>query len=399
MRKRFDRYCRRFACYGVTALLVLALFNLLVDPHGVYRAVSPSGLEPYGKYNTRTAKAAMLARGDCRLLLLGSSRVEVGIDPLHPACQPWGAYNIGLAGMRMYEAEHVVDFALAHNDLGRVVLFLDFFQFNKRGTSELFFRGSRFDPDCHRLQLHVEHLFGATNESLSALARAWHGTPADTTPRGHYRRPVSAQGHRAEFAREISTRLAHPRFLKDFAYSAEPVRILRRIVATCRRREIDLTVVINPVHALYLEAVRSAGLWPDYEQWKRDVVAVLNDDQQRHPHAPSVPLWDFSGYSACTTEPVPPADDRDARMRWSWDSHHYTSALGNLMLDRMFGHTRTRANTPDDFGVLLTPDNIEHHLAQTRAARQRYLRQNQTEVAWVANLARQACAPPANPAH
>ena len=54
-------------------------------------------------------------------------------------------------------------------------------------------------------------------------------------------------------------------------------------------------------------------------------------------------------------------------MRWYWDYSHYRREAGDLILDRIFGHTDPSRHLPDDFGVRLTGKNIDAHLASSKA--------------------------------
>jgi hypothetical protein len=60
-------------------------------------------------------------------------------------------------------------------------------------------------------------------------------------------------------------------------------------------------------------------------------------------------------------------------MRWHWEPGHFKKELGDLVLDRILD-VPAPADTPvEDFGIKLTPANIESHLAGVRSHRDRYL--------------------------
>jgi hypothetical protein len=54
-------------------------------------------------------------------------------------------------------------------------------------------------------------------------------------------------------------------------------------------------------------------------------------------------------------------------MRWYWESVHYKRELGEMMLDQML-----RGSPTSNFGVQLTADNLEMHLARLRDYQQQY---------------------------
>ncbi|MFZ3161792.1 MAG: hypothetical protein WA134_16820, partial [Rhodoferax sp.] len=68
---------------------------------------------------------------------------------------------------------------------------------------------------------------------------------------------------------------------------------------------------------------------------------------------------------------------------------HYTPAAGNLVLDRIFNFKSPDRTVPDDFGVLLTPQTIEAHLARIRADRERYRQTHPQDVAEIEAMARE----------
>jgi hypothetical protein len=106
-------------------------------------------------------------------------------------------------------------------------------------------------------------------------------------------------------------------------------------------------------------------------------------------HASPFPVWDFSGYNTITVEEVPSAQDVNARMRYYYESSHYTPAAGDLVLDRIFNLKMTEHVVPSDFGIRLTKQNIEAHLANIRVAREHYQRMHPDDVAEIESLSRE----------
>jgi hypothetical protein len=139
---------------------------------------------------------------------------------------------------------------------------------------------------------------------------------------------------------------------------------LDQLISICAKKSIDLRLYINPAHA-YLdgEGIRAVGKLELFEGWKRQIseIAALH----------RVPLWDFSGYNSVTTEKV------ISPMTYYWDSSHFTEKVGNWILSRVFGQ---HDGVPEDFGVLITPENIESHLQLIRANREKYINANKLEV-------------------
>ena len=106
----------------------------------------------------------------------------------------------------------------------------------------------------------------------------------------------------------------------------------------------------------HLEALHLAERWQLYEDWKREIVKMM-------------PVWDFSGYNSITTEPI------GEQMNNYQDSSHFYPPIGDLILNRLVGYEEEKV--PEDFGILITPENVEAHLEKIR--RDRAIWQNNPE--------------------
>ena len=58
-------------------------------------------------------------------------------------------------------------------------------------------------------------------------------------------------------------------------------------------------------------------------------------------------------------------------MRWFWEHSHYRKVTGDLVLDRVLGHSERERPLPADFGVRLTGTNIDAHIIDAHIARAR----------------------------
>src|SRR5204862_533369 len=75
------------------------------------------------------------------------------------------------------------------------------------------------------------------------------------------------------------------------------------------------------------------------------------------------------------------------QMFWYSESSHYTKALGDLVLDRIFH--RPNSALPQDFGIELRSDMLERHLALVRARGEQYRNSHPDDIQ---ELARNAAA-------
>lgn len=379
MPQNFKRYMRIWAGLLLGGAAVVAAVNVLVDPYDVFAGWGLDALTPYRNYGSRIAKAEGVYRGGVEVLILGSSRAETGLDPHSPLWPTTQVYNAALTGAELEELGHVFDFAAAHNGLRCVVLGVDFIMFTQAKQPPSTFEQSRFNPQMRQSEYLLANLlgWGTLKASRDVLKDYWRSEPPEYTPLGHHREAYP-NAHRRLFESILRRQFfQEPTTYLGYRYAPQRLEVLRHIAGVCQERGIRLIVLIPPVHALQLEAIRLMGLWPLFEQWKRDLTAAVD---------PQVALWDFTGYRGPMAEAVPPADS-DQPMRWYYESSHFKADLGERVIARVLG----RGSTEDEpFGVRLTSQNIEAHLAQLRADRQRYADAQPQEIAWIEALHRRS---------
>lgn len=130
----------------------------------------------------------------------------------------------------------------------------------------------------------------------------------------------------------------------------------RAIVRLCQSRKVRLLVYTNPQHAFMLEEYRRHGAWPLFQTWLRKLAAIVAEQNAAAPDAP-VALWNFAGYTTFNTSYF--GNTTDWGNAYFSDPHHFSGEVGRLILDRQTGKSLSKLPMPADFGVVLTPGNVE----------------------------------------
>lgn len=394
------RYLLRLALFALLVLAAIGGFNWFINPYGYFDGPRLDGINGRSlgfNHRLRLTKALAVSRLRPAAVILGNSRAEAGYDADGLPEQP--AYNLAMGGAGLGEARRYLLEAAAAGRLRRVVLGLDL---------------TMFEPSLQAQDANADSVL-LTDESgvVSDPSRSWRrlafillsGTAgADSWwSLGHQRKPVALYlpsgrrdeaadldqvlregGHRAASQRVEATFLAgtlrdtsSPDFRRSYAAALGQVREIAELAAA---RDFRLVLVLNPIHARHSYLFAAAGLWPFYEQWKQDLVAIA---AARPEH---VALWDFSGVSACTAEPMPAAADHAISMRWYRESAHFRRPLGDQVLDRVFD--RPRDGACPDLGGRLTASSFDAVLAGQRQALARWAEGNRTDAAEIDAAAR-----------
>ena len=136
-----------------------------------------------------------------------------------------------------------------------------------------------------------------------------------------------------------------------------------------------------------------------YDDWRRKVTDIVASAAR----IGTASLWDFTGMSPYTSEPIPPPGDKVTQLHWFWESNHFKSALGDLVIARVFGHDAR------GFGTRINPENLPMVEAEQRALFPQYEKTHPEDLQRVVDLyiagIQQAChlraefCQPHHPAH
>lgn len=374
-------FLKRCAVVIASFAAIAGIFNILMDPYLLFNAPRQAGLnarKPASEDQQYFIKAYEVLREKPRTVILGSSNVALGFDAQSSAwpVEDRPVYNLGLANSTTLIAFRYLQHVIAQQDVRLVVLALEFRDFLRssrkasRPNYEARLTVSRDGSPTRGLdhQRLYDTLFAtlsldASLDSIDTLTGNFSGDSSDVVDGSwDYR-----------FYRHLTQELgSYPLMvLGDYDYSfyyhdARPdpqvMDTVRDILQLCRQKGTDIIVVLDPSHADELELFDHAGKWEALEAWKRGLTALVAQSIEGNNHR--VELWDFYGYDPYSTEPIPL---RHTALQWFWTPSHYTHALSDIMLRRIFG-----TGTTPDYGAELTPQSIDDRLQQVRAAQQRY---------------------------
>ena len=408
------RFLLVFGVTVITGIGAIGAFNIVIDPFLRFDLVTLPGINdqrPVFSSYARSSKAGVVCRMRPAQVAMGTSRVEVGLDPKHRGWRDVSGpvYNLGLAGIGLKELSLTFQHVANTSPLKRAVIGLDFLMFNANreavvfGTEVLDFDEkqlvlSRSDRCWRTLLYNARNLFGDSGLFYSVYTVSHQLGPADERNvnktgdwqalydkdglRSYY--PLGAQialdilGARIPFEQEggyVKKVLRPPpdeRYCFTRAGQPNTMDTFRDMVRFVRQSGVDVQFYLEPVHARMLLALQYAGLWPQFEDWKRGIVKVLAEEGEESGQS-QFPVWDFSGFNAITSEHLPDVDDKSTALRWFWEAAHYKRETGDLILDRVLDYHAPGRVVPGDFGMRLSSENIKSWLVATREAGQNYV--------------------------
>ena len=385
---------------SVLSFGAIAAFNVAVDPFRAFRTgFSEQRFAKAWVGTRRVSKGEVLKHGQCRVLLLGTSRVERGFDPTHPGLGE-GGFNMGLGATNLWEQLRVFRYAMEHEPLEHVVLGLDMLMFNSNRQFEWDFRQSIFNESRRLPDYRLGTLLSkyAVDSSRKVIERTEQRVTDANDDRGFLPAGVwQGFDYRGESAKLLRGFMSNPKSYGPYTDDGTRWTMLKEIVDTCRARGVALTIVLPPTHALDMEMLWVSGNWNAFESWKGGIVRMVDEEnawaRDQDPRARLVPVWDFSTHAGRNAEPLPRRIGGEpwAPMHDWLETSHFTSAYGDDVIARMTGVQREGKSMPDQgLGALISGENIETHLAKLRADRAWFVAAHPVDARMVLNLWEQA---------
>lgn len=403
---------RYFLSVMILMMLLLGIvftFSLVIDPYGLHgnsKIIRVNNIKPVMINHSRMIKAYEVNAVKPKTIFLGSSTVEVGLNPDANMLSdlPKPIYNLGLSGALEYETYRYLQESLIKGNLESVIFELHFTSYvNKKNevgfkeerltVNQKGNKRSQLEISYNYLQDLLEHSISsnAIIDILKTFAYSFLNKPAvgyyanGQRNIDHWKHTLeSKSGYGSSFylsnlETKIKQKSAHIcrgdfdelQNVKELKESKRQILYLSKILNLVKNNNLNMKVYISPDHAWALENLVGEGQWAAYENWKREVVSLIDEFNTENPET-AIPLWDFSGYNTVTTEFVPPVGDLNIKMKNYIDFRHYVPPIGDRILNKILDKNQNN-NIEDDFGVRISRDNLESHLAKLRSKRKEYV--------------------------
>ncbi|TMM45281.1 hypothetical protein [Colwellia ponticola] len=389
------KYISTYFTSFAIVILSIAMVNWFIDPFGMFwspQVESVNLVKPEAGKRSRITKAYQVNEIKPDILIVGNSRVEMGLNPNNNNFNGKIVYNQGMPGASVaMQVDYALD-AMANNDtIEQLFVGVDFLDFLLSEKQVLNFKTKN---NNHRQTKYDFRLISQDESNLASMARLKEkltmifsldtfsasintvfqqkSMTSSLNPLGFnnalsYVSIMNSEGIKPLFKQklhEISTRLtSKPWVIKaqETTPYSPTFAHLGRLIKVAKEKQVNITFFINPYHFSYLHTLYDNNQWSNFQVWKKTLVNYLSIMQGEE-----FILWDFSGESDFVNEVVPLANPKQ-QMQWFWEPAHYKKELGDLLLERLF--------TEQDeeyfgFGVRLTTENIADTLEKDQASLQ-----------------------------
>ena len=338
------RYLRRLALAVLLLAAGLAALNYYADPYAVWRYGLPGDSiksRPAIRNQERMHKAhaVRLAHADC--LILGNSRVVVGLDPNHPAL-PENTYNLGVSAANIYECYRYLQHAAALKKPKLVLLAIDKGMFDADSRPEVDFDEGRLAvaadgtpqprwrwADIPETLLSLDALIDSLKTLRDKTGVKYKDGMRDEVLMKPYTVPskILAENERwRDGSRKFAWSDANGKNAQKSAF--------QEMLVFCASEKIELRIFTNPLHGEMLSIEFGDG--DAFEQWARWLNESLSFEWAPKRGDPMrnvvVPFHNFYYFRAENSEPFPSPADQQSKMQSYWEISHYRKAVGDRVI-------------------------------------------------------------------
>ena len=381
--------------FSLIALMTMAMgLSYVIDPYnlvGSPRIAGINKIKPYAGLHSHQSKIHTAHRQEPDVLIIGNSRPEMGIDPDHEYFQEnqLSSYNLAMPGASLEQQYGYAIDVLRSKNVKSVIIGVDFLDYLIRQNDDVTTNPYQWPP--------------AYSESSDRKKADWDGNPnprhtlnymndvyfplisLDTlqdsiftlinqssqksnllengfNPAAGMNNATRNEGVKVIFDQKMPTLIEGFNGSKKSIYQnkqqwSQRFELLDYLLRYLNKNDIDAKLFINPYHIQYLEVIDHSGLTNEFLEWKRMIVEIVS----RYQDTSNMILWDFSAPSAYTAEPF--LEAKREPLDWFWEPAHYNKALGDIIVNRMFKIADNSAEHKN-FGIIITRDNIENHIAE-----------------------------------
>ena len=398
MQQSQARYLVIVALSCASFLLLACIINYVIDPYNFFQSTIIPGInssKPATSDRTSFSKIYMIEKARANTVIVGSSRIDVGINPdskyIPSEYKP--AFNIGVPGVNTYDQLRYIQHATAIHKPKLIIVGLDFntFLVKKNQPEKYPPKTKEYEnrlmvtyaekPNPKRRYQYLKDVVGSLLSNTALLDSIktifaknvnWLTSNGLSSAEARFASEVRSKGSYSVFRDKIQD-TAVTLSDKKLILNPQSFRAFDDIIKFCSKRNIRLIVIIPPSHVFRYEVFDKLGLWADFEKWKEMIVKHV--DAMRISKASNVSVWDFALYSKITTEVVPKPHDTKNLMKWFWEPVHFKKTLGEQLLSQIFNDRK------GEIGRKIDQNNIYRDIKEVRLQRKRYeLNREQNEL-------------------
>ena len=327
------RYILLFCLFSVLILISVGLINVLVNPFLMFEKntiTSSFDKKPEAASRVRIFKKYQATNRDYELLIVGNSRVEMGLDPISQFFTNQHVYNVGVPGLSVNAQIAYANNVIQTNPINTIFIGVDFVDFISKNVPQS--KHYEFTDNAYEDYLSATFSLDALNASLitvfSQNKNASNRTVQGFNPANDYIPILKNEGQMVLTEQKLSSlskQLKGARFYKKemIASESSSLTTLEQTLSNWKNNEKNVVIFINPYQDFYYNALTKEGLSQDFEIWRetiKEIASITNST-----------FFDFTELGKAHSTLL----NEEGELAYFWEPAHYKKELGEKMLKVM----------------------------------------------------------------
>ncbi len=374
------KYLSVFVLTVILFLPTVAGLNWLVDPYGMYWSPQINNLntlKPESGDRVRTTKPKRVSSVSPKTVLIGNSRIEMGLSAKSDIFDHQPVYNLGMPGIGLtQQLNNAARQIILNDNLKELIFSLDYldFLYDEEILDSFDYSENQFAnfsaSDSFNMARAKEYLgflisLNTLVDSINTVFKQGgqynHIDESGTNIPRTYLAVMRYEGVRPLFIQKIEEmrkrlKTSKRKLVSVNAPDKNPgVKMLNDLITLAREKGIEVKLFINPYHYSYLHVLEEGNHFDDYLKWKILLTTSLAENESEKPE-----LWDFSGFNEVTLQKLDTTAEKPY-LSWFWEPAHYRSSVGKKILEQLYGRKEQ-----ETFGKILNDRNVSDSTMQER---------------------------------
>ncbi len=322
-----SQYLKCVCFTSLILLILIAMFNYFINPFSIIDLARIKGvneIKPQSSARIGMFKKYQPIYFQPTTILVGNSRVEMGMDPSHGSFNKFQpVYNLGVPGPavrgQLSYAQNVVD----KSNVKTIILALDYRDFldeQKNNNPTLLPLEINEIKDKASALLSLDSLKASIMTLLNQKNDAPNRLKNGFNPANEYRKIVTLEGQDVLIRHQIkllNSKLIGKHF--DKIKIRREISLLNDKISEWVLSDIEVMLFINPYHQDYYKSLKENKLLASFNAWRSLITKKFSK---------KLKFCDFTslGYEKSKDKIT------DNELKYFWEPTHYKKELGDLMI-------------------------------------------------------------------
>ena len=341
-------------------ILFIGIMNILIDPFNIFDAIKLQNFNYYKpeiKRQERLTKYLNLKlKKDVDTIFCGSSRTNWALPPdYYEEITNNKAANMAVVGGRWNDMREAIYKSLKfHPEIKTILLSIELERFAPIPKEIV------IDLNKEKKNITISEISSVlfsvdtTFASFATLFRNISSTDKKRYSHNGVKIPFKNKNIQKAFAFMINDYNYVGKNLDETTINFSP---LKTLIDELNKKGVKVILYMPPVHVTFLEIITHNNGWDGVDKFKKELARVQ-------------PFYDFMYVHPINTEKIAPD------MQYHFEASHATYFAGRKILDKIF-------NNNGNFGVLVTPANVDEHNKINRKNLKLWQKENSDTQKWV----------------